>query len=264
MMGQKRRIYFVNSVPYNQFKFANFMGDGENCVWLVQSLALYADSMLAEQAPLTYPSTVEVYEDIEMAEVVPEGSGYSDYSISPALPSGLVFDSITGWISGTTHSLMPATTYTVTANKFTGGSASVSFSLSVVVCSGGMGLMTIRIRADGNPNENSWKLFSGRGTEGSLLHSVNPFLVKNVYYYVDNCLVDGIYTFAAYDAFGDGWSAGTGYTLTVDTGAMELDMRQVPSGVDVDFLFVHSVPDGVQRLESVPEYSGCECGLEER
>lgn len=38
-----------------------------------------------------------------------------------------------------------------------------------VVCTGGKVLMTIRIRADGNPSENSWKLFSGRGTEGTLL-----------------------------------------------------------------------------------------------
>ena len=39
----------------------------------------------------------------------------------------------------------------------------------MVVCTGGKVLMTIRIRADGNPSENSWKLFSGRGTEGTLL-----------------------------------------------------------------------------------------------
>ena len=90
--------------------------------------------------------------------------------------------------------------------------------------------MRIGIGADGNPNENSWKLFSGGGREGSLLQSVNPFTVKNVYYYIDNCLRDGLYTFVAYDAFGDGWWAGTGFTLRVESGAMEVDMREVPSG----------------------------------
>ena len=75
LMGQKRRIYFVNSVPYNQFKFANFMGDGANCIWRAESLNVYADNVLSEQAPLSYPSNVEAYKDIEIVEVGAEGVG---------------------------------------------------------------------------------------------------------------------------------------------------------------------------------------------
>ena len=59
---------------------------------------------------------------------------------------------------------------------------------------------------------------------------MNPFTVKNVYYYIDNSLRDGLYTFVAYDAFGDGWWAGSGFTLRVESGAMEVEMREVPSG----------------------------------
>ena len=39
--GQKRRIYFPNNTPYNQFKFENFgTGDSSSCTWRVQSLDL--------------------------------------------------------------------------------------------------------------------------------------------------------------------------------------------------------------------------------
>ena len=60
MVGQRRRIYFANSKPSSQFKFANCVGDGANCIWRAQSLNLYADNMFGEETPLTYPSNVEV------------------------------------------------------------------------------------------------------------------------------------------------------------------------------------------------------------
>ncbi len=58
-------------------------------------------------------------------KIVPGG-----YTISPALPAGLVFDSATGTISGTPTSVSPATTYTVVASN-AGGSASAMFSITV-------------------------------------------------------------------------------------------------------------------------------------
>ena len=55
--------------------------------------------------------------------------------------------------------------------------------------------MRIRVGADGNPSENSWKLFSGRGREGRLLQWVSWFSMKNENFNIDNCLMDGIYRF---------------------------------------------------------------------
>ncbi|KNB41243.1 hypothetical protein JH06_5864, partial [Blastocystis sp. subtype 4] len=81
--------------------------------------------------------------------------------------------------------------------------------------------MTVRFRADTYPNENSWKLYQGRGTSGTVLQSVFPFPVELTYYYIDFCLNDGIYTFQGGDTYGDGWQVATGYTLTVDYGEMD-------------------------------------------
>ncbi|MHA8075267.1 Ig-like domain-containing protein [Aquirufa sp. TARAVU-A1A] len=64
--------------------------------------------------------------------VVPTNSGgvVNTYSISPSLPGGLVFDPVTGTISGVPAELKAATTYTITATN-SGGSTTTTFSLTV-------------------------------------------------------------------------------------------------------------------------------------
>ncbi|KNB41350.1 hypothetical protein JH06_5884 [Blastocystis sp. subtype 4] len=139
-----------------------------------------------------------------------------------------MLDPHTGWISGTPNTGNGSQIYTITATKISGGDVSVSFSFEQVMCVRGRRI-TVRIRADSYATQNSWKLYQGRGTSGTVLRYVEQFPVSYSYYYVDFCLNNGIYTFEGADSYGDGWQTGSGYTLTVDYGEMELDIQELDS-----------------------------------
>ena len=253
MAGQKHRIFFNNQISYNQFRFENFSsGSSTACEWEVQSLNLYADNVFADLAPLTYPASSTLVKDIEIAEIIPEGNGYMNFRSNPALPSGILIDPNTGMLSGTPTVLSSATTYTITADKITGGSTTVPITLSVQECVGNFGMMTVRIYADGYASENSWNLYAGRTTSGVPIRSVARFPVASSYYYIDFCLENGLYTFQGSDSFGDGWAVGSGYTLTVDQGEMELEIEELRSGAkptSVTTTFSTFIPFQIESTE---------------
>ena len=62
--------------------------------------------------------------------VVHDGGAVTSYSVSPALPAGLVFNAVSGAIAGTPSVSAPTTTYTATASN-SGGSTTATLSLSV-------------------------------------------------------------------------------------------------------------------------------------
>ena len=83
---------------------------------------------------LAYAIANSLLRDITLADVVPtyDGAGVSSFSITPALPAGLNFNTTTGVISGKPNVTSTATNYTVTATNL-GGSTSKIFSLAVRV-----------------------------------------------------------------------------------------------------------------------------------
>ena len=247
-IGEKKRIYLNNNTPYNQFKFDGLGTNSGTTSWRVQSLNLYADYVMVEPTELVYPSSYEGLQFIEMTTIVPEGEGYTDFQISPALPAGIHMDNQFGSISGTPTVTSPPTVYEITATKLIGGTVTKTITLSVVTCAVDRSVITFRIYADADPEQNSWKLFAGRGTSGTLINSVDPFPLKEAYYYVSFCLNNGMYTFQGIDSKGDGWSTGSGYTMTVDEGELPLEIEQLPgvfassSAVSVSTVFSSFLP----------------------
>lgn len=87
------------------------------------------------QAPLsvTYPvSTIVLTKLTASTQYTPSytGGAPTSYSISPSLPPGMLFDSVTGQITGTPTEISAATNYTVTASNG-GGSATKVLSIRV-------------------------------------------------------------------------------------------------------------------------------------
>ncbi|HEY1500091.1 MAG TPA: putative Ig domain-containing protein [Acidobacteriaceae bacterium] len=59
------------------------------------------------------------------------GTGTLGYGVSPALPSGLIFNAVTGEITGTPSASSPLTSYTVTVTDANGATATATFNLTV-------------------------------------------------------------------------------------------------------------------------------------
>ena len=96
-------------------------------------LSVVASLLPPTPANLTYSANPAVYtQGVAVTENAPSSTGgrVDAYSISPALPAGLSFDTATGVISGTPTALSPATAYTVTATN-SGGSTTVAMTIAV-------------------------------------------------------------------------------------------------------------------------------------
>jgi hypothetical protein len=96
------------------------VGRASSLVRMVTSQAGHA-APAAPAAPalpsFTYPTTTITYVKntlITSLTTTTSGATYTAYSITPALPTGLVFDTITGLISGTPTVATTETTYTIT------------------------------------------------------------------------------------------------------------------------------------------------------
>ena len=229
LAGEHKKLWLENSKPYNQYRFENFAsGNPSNCAWKFSTLDLTADAIPASIPELAYTTPLIINKDIEMGEVYPNSDYYYDFSVSPALPTGISIDPNTGKISGTTSTLMTATTYQITAKKYGGGSSTAVVTISVETCFGGKSLITLVARLDGWPEEGSYKLFSGKGTSGQVVSSNTAFQVASGLNYADFCVPHNIYTLVLYDSKSDGWNNPAGWYLTVDVGEMVFDMGQFP------------------------------------
>ena len=249
--GQAKKVWIPNFAAYNQYRFENVAtGNTAACTWKLGRLSLMTSAMNPNVPDLKYVEagqTASIFKDIEMAEMYPNSDEYFDFSVAPALPDGITLDPNSGMISGTAHSLMPATTYTITAKKFSGESKTALLPLEVVACTGSQSLVTLVARTDNYPQESSYKLYEGKSTSGTVKAQNTRFPVGNSLNYVDWCLPNGIYTLQLLETSNDGWVNPAGWYLSVDVGAMKLDMGQVASGLSsVSTLFSSYFPFQVE------------------
>ena len=259
LKGEHKKIWLENNKPYNQYRFVDFgSGNPSACYWKLSTLDLTADATAITVPELSYTTPLIINKDIEMGEVYPNSDYYFDFTVNPALPEGVTIDPNSGKISGTAHVAMPATTYQITAKKFGGGTSTAVVTISVEVCTGGKGLVTMVVRMDSWPAEGSYKLFKGRGTSGEMVASNSGFAVANGLNYGDFCLSHDIYTLQLSDSLSDGWNNPAGYYLTVDVGEMVIETGQMPRSVaSISTSFTTNLPFQIEyddwKLFNSPE-----------
>ena len=251
LKGEHKRIWLENSKPYNQYRLENIAsGNFNDCMWKLSAIDLGCSSTVASIPDLSYPSPIVLSRGVEMGEVYANSDYYYDFTVSPALPTGVSLDFNTGKISGRVTSLVPSAVYQITAKKYGGGSSTASITLSVEACTGTKSLITLVVQTDSWPEEGSFKLFSGKGTSGEVVASVPEFKVKNGLNYGDFCVANNIYTLVVYDLKKNGWSNPAGWYLTIDVGEMVFEMGQMPVGVaSVSTMFSSLLPFQIEYDE---------------
>ena len=244
LKGEKKKIWLENNKPYNQYRLENIgTGSETECAWEMGSIDLAMDAFPATLPELSYSTPIVINKDVEMGEVYPNSDYYFDFTVTPALPAGIVIDSLTGKISGTARSELPAMTYQITAKKVGGGSSTAAITLSVEICTGTKGLITLVARTDGWPEEGSYKLHKGKAVSGQVVQSVETFKVADGLNYGDFCHPYDIYTLEVLDSMGDGWETPAGWWLTVDQGEMIIEVAQMGNGVEsLTTLFSTQIP----------------------
>jgi gliding motility-associated-like protein len=133
----------------------------------------------AGPAGLTYTAPASNYViGTAITPIIPTSSGGSilSYSISPALPAGLVFNTSTGAISGTPTEALAQTTFTITATN-AGGSTTATVTLTVDKRNPTISTMVNLVKTFGDP---SFTLTapSSTSTGAFTFSSSNPTIVS--------------------------------------------------------------------------------------
>jgi hypothetical protein len=119
------------------------------------------------------------------------GFGALTYSISPALPSGLSFNTSTGLISGIATSLLSQTSFTVTVTDSGSQTASASFNLTVVTIPIALTKNIETRTLIKNVSSSPFIPISGSGGFGALTYSISPALPSGLTLSTSNGAITG-------------------------------------------------------------------------
>jgi hypothetical protein len=196
-----------------------------------RSISIYiaaAVSLTATTAVSNVSATVT--QSLTQVKPVVATGGYASvytYTITPALPSGLTFNTATGYISGTASVLSTSSLYTVTVTDYAATTASNSFNLAVNPIA-----LTNRVTAPGSAIYVIYSAITpvipvaGVGGYGSLNYVFSPSLPQGIDFNPTTGQISGTPTVQ---------QTATTYTVTISdnasqttTGTFSLTVNDVP------------------------------------
>ncbi|KAK8797561.1 hypothetical protein WA158_005907 [Blastocystis sp. Blastoise] len=158
------------------------------------------------------PSTIVAYKDVTVPALLVSSEYYYDFTISPALPTGLTMDTSNGYLNGIATQLQSPTTYTISAKNIQGTPVATTITLSVTTCSEPNTAFVLKFYFEGGAGEASWTLKDAAGT----VIDTKTTAVDWATQYFSYCKPKGIYSLVLSDSMNDGWGAGTYTILDID------------------------------------------------
>ena len=120
--------------------------DTDNYYALADWNLLLQDYSSLEIPELSFsPSEITAYTGAEVPGWTCSSSYYNTFSITPELPSGLLFSTTTGMITGTPTDIKASTVYTITALNPLGDEKTATVTLTVQECAGDMVSFSIEL-----------------------------------------------------------------------------------------------------------------------
>ena len=112
------------SMESTEFTITGMKSSGEIgravMIILIKDSVSPSDSTIIENGDFAYPSHITLYMGVKMEDVDPKAPSYSHFTVTPALPTGIVIDSKTGVLSGTPVESKLPIKYTITGMKSSG------------------------------------------------------------------------------------------------------------------------------------------------
>ena len=208
MYQTKRFTLPHNHESFNQYSIT-FEEAASGTIMEVGLVEFFADDVTYIETPtLEYPSaSVELFAGQTDVYIAPTTNGFTSFSTSGTLPTGLTLSEDSGAIFGSVETATSATSITVNAVHVLTGETSytATISISVVDCTGERRRVRIVKHDGGFGSADLWELKSGETVLDS--HYGRDILNSQVAgdEYFEYCLTQGIYTLALSQKYDQGW-----------------------------------------------------------
>ncbi|KAK8812269.1 hypothetical protein WA158_007503 [Blastocystis sp. Blastoise] len=198
-----------NADSWNQYKFLftePAVPSADPYEFAIAEMTLSAINLNTIQVPaLSFSSTTFTgYVGVPFPEVTPSSSLWGNFGIRPALSLPLEIDTSTGSIRGTPNTVIPSSTYVITAYDPLGMQGTAMITLSVSLCQAPKILFSVLIHSGTAGNEQGFTLYNKNGVQ---LMTKTGFTNGQDSYF-PFCEDADVYSLKVTDSGGDGWDTG--------------------------------------------------------
>ncbi|KAK8797176.1 hypothetical protein WA158_004386 [Blastocystis sp. Blastoise] len=205
------------NVAYNMYRL-NVKAVYENAEGEIAEIDLYACNTEIAANTLRYPSTSYSFvTSMDTADIKPYVSGYTSFTITPALSAGLSFNTNTGRISGT-PTAVSTQLYTISGTySATNTQQQTTITITVADCpSTSVRINVVKTTAkSGSGGDETWKLINTAGTTLFTQIGTNSENKDTVAETSKFCLPASVYQFVLISQYSEGWAKASSLVVTM-------------------------------------------------
>lgn len=211
---QTKTFDMNNNVAYNAYKIEILGQAGDDAFIQFAEFNLLMFDQDISIPFISYPrQAYSIIKELETVQIAPQQTSFSNWQITPSLPSGLLFNSATGVISGVASVDSVSTVYTVTAVYADQQTYSTTISITVTSCELPNSVFVVVTKT--NPDEVA-ESFDITNSAGEVVASSSS----------SYCLPVGMYTVTMRSTTGSTWKTGSLLTVKARINYEEVVLEQ--------------------------------------